>query len=428
MSTVAEIAIVTDGHSSEELIVNECPCAGANGNGRGDTPAAHDNSTAPEDRQGDEVRCDNDSALDSLCRSLQSLERQRRFALKQCIRGENAITAFVAWNACGFHTGIPSEAEREKLWKKAGKLIKEIDSGECIAVTEDGGADGESGCATEGSAAQDEIANVTEVSVVQDEVHRANDDANVQDDADDEPRANDCPVVQNDSGGECHIDTEPRGVAGVVRISQISRKAWANYEVSLMEEMKRLAGELPVAPWLSTDECRGISLGMLATIVGEAGNISNYPNPAKLWRRLFGAPITKDGKTMMPSRWRLEKGLSAEEWEEAGYSPQRHATMQQMKENIVRQNGDGPYRRRYDEAKERTRETHPEWWQCGKCEGKGKVGRKKCQNCKGSGEVALHAHRHAQLLAAKRFVRDLWNKWHDEVIDTDDRYVPRCGV
>jgi hypothetical protein len=301
--------------------------------------------------------------IDSLCQTLQTLERQRRFALKQCIRGENAITAFVAWSACGFHTGLATEAEREKLWKKAGKMVREIDDGGGVTGTTRGGDGG----------------SVADAS-------RASDD------------------LQPDTGAE--------SVTGVVRISQISRKAWRDYEKALMEEMSRLAGELPVADWLSTDECRGISLGMLATIVGEAGNLSNYPNPAKLWRRLFGAPYEKDGKVMMPSRWRLEKGLSGEEWEEIGYSPRRHATMQQLKENIVRQNGDGPYRRRYDEARERTRTTHPEWWVCSKCEGTGKIGKKTCTNCKGTGEVKMHPHRHAQLLAAKRFVRDLWNKWH----------------
>jgi hypothetical protein len=174
-----------------------------------------------------------------------------------------------------------------------------------------------------------------------------------------------------------------------------------------------------VASWLQHPDCRGISLGILATIVGETGNLSNYPNPAKVWKRLFGAPITKNGKTMMPSRWRLEGGLTAEEWEDAGYSPQRHATMEQLKENIVRQNGPskkhptpGPYRLRYEEAKARTRETHPEWWTCEKCDGKGKNGRKKCSCCKGTGEKPSHPHNHARLLAAKRFVRDLWNQWH----------------
>lgn len=343
-------------------------------------------------RQKNDMKSVADGNVDFICRSLQSLERQRRFALKQCIRGENAITAFVACNAFAYHSGIQSEAEREELWKKAGKLIKEIDSGETV-IDFDGG---QAACGDE--------ATDTEVDLVKDE------------------RPSDTDLDDVNAGGPnvaSGVDTERARVTGVVRISKISRKAWSDYEKGLMGKMVELAGQLPVATWLDKSECRGISLGMLATIVGESGNLSNYPNPAKLWKRLFGAPIEKNGKTMMPSRWRLEKGLSAEDWEEAGYSPHRHATMQQLKENIVRQNGDGPYRRRYDEAKERTRETHPEWWTCFKCDGKGKVNKKKCQNCKGTGEVAMHAHRHAQLLAAKRFVRDLWNKWHGRSVDIE---------
>jgi len=375
--------------------------ARANGDGNGEASPVAEVSGAQEVRQSGELKHDSeDGFVDSLCRSLQSLERQRRFALKQSVRGENAITAFVAWNACGFHTGLPSEAEREKLWKKAGKLIKEIDSG---VATDDADVD---------FAAEDESSPDCDGDSVQGEGDEIADAEH--------PRA-----TADDSGDDSRVDTERTRVAGVVRVSKISRKAWADYENGLMDEMVRLAGQLPVAPWFNEPETRGISLGMLATIIGEAGNLFNYPNPAKLWRRMFGAPITKDGKTMMPSRWRLEKGLTSEDWEEAGYSPQRHATMQQLKENIVRQNGEGPYRKRYDEAKQRTRETHPEWWICGKCEGTGKVGRKKCQNCKGTGEVALHPHRHAQLLAAKRFVRDLWNRWHDYPLDADQEGVPR---
>ena len=64
-----------------------------------------------------------------VCEALQSLERQRRFALKQRIRTENAITAFVACNCCGYHSGIETEKEREELWKKARKVIKDIDDG-----------------------------------------------------------------------------------------------------------------------------------------------------------------------------------------------------------------------------------------------------------------------------------------------------------
>ena len=403
------------GRNGERLLDTDVPDANgetasateksdANGNGNGEVHHATDMQVAMlkrgSGRQWTEVNSVTEGNLDSICRSLQSLERQRRFALKQCIRGENAITAFVACNAFAYHSGIQSEAEREKLWKDAGKLIKAIDSGETVTDT-DGGRAAED---------DDDLDAETE---------------GVQDDGDGDAESD---SVADDSGDEQSRDTDRARVTGVVRISKISRKAWSDYEKGLMDKMVELAGQLPVASWLSEPECRGISLGMLATIVGESGNLSNYSNPAKLWKRLFGAPIEKNGKTMMPSRWRLEKGLSAEDWEDAGYSPHRHATMQQMKKNIVRQNGDGPYRRRYDEAKARTREVHPEWWLCYKCEGKGKANGKKCQNCKGTGEVAMHAHRHAQLLAAKRFVRDLWNKWHGKAIDAELCGVPRKSL
>jgi len=77
----------------------------------------------------------------------------------------------------------------------------------------------------------------------------------------------------------------------------------------------------------------------------------------------------------------------------------------------------GPYRERYDEAKKLAAEKHPEWLECGKCDGSGKQMKmhpqgKKCKNCKGTGIVWMHCHRHAMLLATKLLLKRLWIEWN----------------
>lgn len=148
-------------------------------------------------------------------------------------------------------------------------------------------------------------------------------------------------------------------------------------------EMDGLAETLPVAAWCK--KVRGFGVLRLAVIVGEAGDLSLYSNPGKLWKRLGLAPVQKDGLTRMPSTWRSKGGLTAEDWIAAGYSPRRRSIMYVIGELIVKLN-DGEYRVRYDEAKAKFQAADPE-------------------RSKG------HCHNHGMLCAVKRLVRDLWKEW-----------------
>jgi len=159
--------------------------------------------------------------------------------------------------------------------------------------------------------------------------------------------------------------------------------------------MVKLVKQLPVAAWTAKPEQRGFGLLMLAQIVGECGDLAEYANPGKLWKRMGCAPIEAHGQTLMPSTWRWTKpGLSAEEWEEAGYNPRRRSIAYLIGEGIVKQNGDGPYRRRYDFVKTKAAAEHDDW-------------------------KPLRCHRHAMLLATKMLLRELWIEWtgqdHDYV-------------
>lgn len=100
-----------------------------------------------------------------------------------------------------------------------------------------------------------------------------------------------------------------------------ARTTVCTFRTGVEKELAKSAKGLAVASWVKS--VKGFGIGSLAAIVGEAGDLSKYANPAKLWKRLGLAP--HDGKSY--STWRRTGGLSADDWTEAGYSPRRRSTM-----------------------------------------------------------------------------------------------------
>lgn len=137
------------------------------------------------------------------------------------------------------------------------------------------------------------------------------------------------------------------------------------------KRLAKLAKELPVAPWV--EGVRGVGLASLAGIIGEAGDLSNYPNPAKLWKRL--------GLAVMPDGTRQRK-VGGEAALEHGYSPARRSVVWNIGACIVK--AGGPLKAVYDARKV---------YELERVETKG------------------HAHNRAQRYVEKRFVRDLWSAW-----------------
>lgn len=152
--------------------------------------------------------------------------------------------------------------------------------------------------------------------------------------------------------------------------------------------LSKLAKSLPVSDWVTS--VKGFGQINFGRIIGEAGDLSLYPNPAKLWKRLGLAPYQKNGVTKMPSTWMRTGGLSAEEWTALGYCPRRRAVAYVLGESLLKANK-GVYRQRYDEAKARFKENH--------------------QDCKD-----IHAHKHAMLCMVKRLIRDLWVEWNKKAV------------
>ncbi len=219
--------------------------------------------------------------------------------------------------------------------------------------------------------------------------------------------------VLADSSSETEVAS---GLSGLIRATSAATDGFGAMVTGFETEMERLAKQLPVAAWVDQPSQRGFGLGSLAKIVGEAGDLSNYSNPGKLWRRMGCAPFEAHDQMLMPSTWRrMKPGLSAEEWEECGYSPRRRSVMYVIGEGLIKQNGDGPYRRRYDKKKAEAAVNHPDWTKCRACKGSGKTEKgSKCSNCRGTGTVMMRPHLHGMLLAAKLLLKNLWIEWNEE--------------
>lgn len=148
-------------------------------------------------------------------------------------------------------------------------------------------------------------------------------------------------------------------------------------ESSRLQVEKRLlilAKGLPVAPWI--EGVRGVGLLSLAGIVGEAGDLSSYSNPAKLWKRMGLAVIGGE-------RQRKKEG---DVGIVHGYNPARRSLMWTVGDCIIR--AGGPLKELYNQRKEYEAP---------------RVATK------------MHAHNRAKRYIEKRLLRDLWRAWRDAI-------------
>jgi len=151
------------------------------------------------------------------------------------------------------------------------------------------------------------------------------------------------------------------------------------------KDMEKVAKTLPVAKWV--EGIKGFGIGSLAAVIGEAGDLSNYPTHSHLWKRLGLAVI--DG-----GRQRLVPGADALVH---GYSPSRRSVVWNIGQcvfkaqspRVDKETGEvkveaGEYRKLYDARKE---------YEMGRVETKG------------------HAHNRAMRYMEKKLMRDLWKAW-----------------
>lgn len=181
-----------------------------------------------------------------------------------------------------------------------------------------------------------------------------------------------------------------------------ARKPIDELRKSIEKSMERSAKQLPVWEWASG--VKGFGAVGLAVVIGEAGaDLHEFANPGKLWKRMGLAPLRgKSAKT-----WRLEGGLTAEDWTWYGYKPARRSEMWNRVPPLVKAQiskvldadgedageriGTGPYGQAYLDRKKYELERDPEM-------------------------SKMHAHNRAARYMEKRLLKHLWQAWRRQPI------------
>lgn len=137
------------------------------------------------------------------------------------------------------------------------------------------------------------------------------------------------------------------------------------------KEMVTRAKETTLAPFV--ERTRGLGYLGLAQILAEAGDLNNYSNPAKLWKRFGLAVINGKGQRRVAGEGAIEQG----------FSPKRRAVMFNIGDSLIKQGAE--YRALYLE-------------------------RKAYEAAKNPDARPIQNHRRAQRYMEKRLLRELWKE------------------
>lgn len=176
------------------------------------------------------------------------------------------------------------------------------------------------------------------------------------------------------------------------------------------KKMGKLVKELPVWGWAK--DVRGIAPVSLAQIIGEAGDLSNYPDKGKLYKRLGVAVIGGE---------RQRRVKDAELAKIHSYKPSRRAIIYVVGENFIRAGGHyyQVYMNRIMREVEKAHEEGLEvvTTQKGTVDSWLKRGLPEPTKVKDHDNdhyrLAGHIHLRAKRYAEKTFLRDLWVAWRD---------------
>ena len=181
-------------------------------------------------------------------------------------------------------------------------------------------------------------------------------------------------------------------VRGTVRVEI------ASLEKELVKYATRMPGYEEI--WKPTS---GLGALGLALIIGAAGDLRNYDNHSKLWKRM-GLHVF-DGKALYTKR----AGMSSAEWKSAGYCPERRSLMYTIV-NLGICTKQSAYKQLRDD---RIKVEH----QKAKAEGlkvalSGKIPKKEAHLYRSAGHVLNRANRYV----GKKLLRDLWKVWRREAM------------
>lgn len=223
-------------------------------------------------------------SLPAIIEALQQSVRERSFAVRQQSRSDRATDSFIA-GALGYAGPAMEEKARKAIFAKAGALRTAV---ERLDAAED-------------ALAQAQARGVNDLARIERRVAAA--------------------LAKLAAVGAAREIVQ--GLRGVIAAAAGGRAGFDALRERAERTMEALAAQLPVAPFVAG--VPGFSLRGLALIVGNAGDLSGYPDAAGkdgtacLWKRFGLAPY--QGRA--PSSWRRGGGLSAAEWEEVGYKPSR---------------------------------------------------------------------------------------------------------
>ena len=199
-----------------------------------------------------------------------------------------------------------------------------------------------------------------------------------------------------------HRNATKRGVEleikeGLDKFISADEKKWE-------KAMSAIAKQLPLHDWFCSH--LGCSTLGFASILAEAGDLSNYPNPAKLWRR-FGLDV-----------WEGEANKNRTKGVNTGYSKRRRMIAYRIGSAIIKKKGE--YREVYDQRKAYEIErdlagyNKPYIEKCGKAgmmaaytTSKKKIEAGMLPAC----VIDLRAQRYM----VKRLIKDLWIEWTKEL-------------
>ncbi len=211
-------------------------------------------------------------------------------------------------------------------------------------------------------------------------------------------RAEDARKSNGEARGQFFNDTQIKGASSLAAPALVAARAAIHEQKLLVEKhLKSHALKLPV--WKSFGEpIRGFGIIGLAQIIGEAGDLSNYANPAKLWKR-FGLAVMPDGQ----QRKHKDAALAVLH----GYSPRRRSVMHVIGDSMLR-NCEGYWRKVYDDNKQHERDKAA-------AEGLTVAPSAKIQRmsvadrakCRSDG----HIHNRALRYLEKRLLLKLWQAW-----------------
>jgi hypothetical protein len=96
-------------------------------------------------------------------------------------------------------------------------------------------------------------------------------------------------LVQDIAAGKVTHD-----LSALVNSTKLASEGYEHIVNGLDKDIAKLAQQLPVADWMQDEEQRGFGFKSLGIVIGECGDLANYPNPGKLWKRMGPGSVHKE--------------------------------------------------------------------------------------------------------------------------------------